>query len=195
MHTIEEIQASAGRARRAVTAAGLAFGALGIVNLVDALRDGSAAWSGWFLLVLALSVFVALVAGVMWLQWFGLVHETAERYGVVREQGWWRLWGWLVPVGNLVVPKRMVNDIWWTRDRGVRTALPWQVQVWWACWVAAGVLALVVRPMEGRAEDVFDAVGELLIAWSTPFAVGTIRLLTLRVTQPRAAAAAEALAG
>lgn len=194
-YPIEEVRARARGATIAVALAGVAWGTYGVVDLAALERGddtGIEIGSLWLGPPVVLSI-ACIVAGVMnWLHWFRAVHATAEPFGVVRELGGWRLWGWLVPYTDLVVPKRTVNDIWWTPGSGERTPLPWQVQVWWGCWVVAILMSdLPILPIDGTPGEVLSAFGSLLVGLSTPFAVWTIRLLTERVAQLQAAAPEE----
>ena len=189
-YTIEEIREEARRATIAVVLAGVAWGTYGVSSLAALKRGdepGLQVQALWHVPLVILFV-VAIVAAVLkWVEWFDTVHAAVEPFGVVRERGGWSLWGWVVPPVNLVVPKRMVNDVWWTPDGGERTRLPWQVQVWWGLWVGALLSDSSMLSIEGTSAEVLSAFGSLLVGLSTPFAVWTIKLLTERVVQLQAA--------
>lgn len=196
-YTIDEIRAKARGARIAVAVTGLGWESLGLLSLSNEVwGDGNrfAEAFGWYWLVAAAFAWCFFVAVVMWLHWFEAVHRSTEPFGTVRDRGRWRLWGWLVPVASLAMPKRMVNDVWWTRHR--RARLPWPAQVWWVLWL---LVTLTTGPgllVNGTAEVVLDVVRALLLGLAAPFAVWTIGLLTDRVTQPRTVAReAEVFAG
>jgi hypothetical protein len=176
--TADEIHHAASSARRAVIVAGLATVALPLLTFWSVAGLDRPGVGQVLLLSLVLFV-VLLVAGIRWIQWFKLVHAEAERLGRTRfTRPWWWL-GWVLPGPNFVLPKMMVNDVWWAADPPpVRRPHPAALQVWWALWATSEVMGFYRRGVDGRFESFLGIVGLLALAASTPFAVRTITVLT-----------------
>jgi hypothetical protein len=99
----------------------------------------------------------------VWLVWWAKAHRAASdarrdlRYG----RGW-AIGGWFVPFANLVVPKRVADDLYTAaceserpRDAGVaRSGL---VVGWWTAWIALGFVSLSIR---GNGTTVSEALLE-----------------------------------
>ena len=138
----------------------------------------------------------ALVAGVLWVRWFKPVHLAIEARGAARyRDGWW-MWGWLLPIVSLFRPKQMVNDVWRAGAPGASEKVPWQVQVWWALWLALTVAGSLDGPFAALGFSLREwrevALGERGLAalavvyvvgyvLAALFAIRTVRLLTDRL--------------
>lgn len=123
---------------------------------------------------------VMLVTGIRWVRWFGPLYRAAATTGRARfaSGGLW-FWAWVVPYGNLFLPKYLVNDVWWAADEpGRRSRLPRVVQWWWALWVGTEVVAMASRFAPHPA---WLAVVAVLAVVDTVLAIGVVRVLTSRV--------------
>jgi len=126
--------------------------------------------------------FAVVFSGVLWLQWFGALFEPYAERGLSRFDGWSRI-GWIIPVASSVVPKMLVNDVWWQSDRSnPRSPVPSLIQVWWGLWLSAGLLKLYAgwADLNPPVSSYLEALYVGLLAVCAPFAIATVTLLTGR---------------
>jgi hypothetical protein len=168
--------------------------------------SGPGPLEGLMLLVLA-SLLFTTVAGVAWLVWFWALHGAVAAMGGTRHGSAWAVLAWIVYGVNLVLPKRMVDDVW--HAGGERSAPPWPVRVWWGLWVTAGAAQLLRLVMGltlgsstgsdavGTAEAYVSGIAMAALLLATPFAVITVRCLTtqVRAAYDAATAGRDALVG
>jgi hypothetical protein len=103
-----------------------------------------------------------LVAGVPFILWFRAAYrlakersEYAMRYGIG-----WTIGGWIIPIVNLILPKKIANDLWragdpaWSqrelRPQEVSPLVHW----WWAAWVLWYIASGVAERLYDRAETI-----------------------------------------
>jgi hypothetical protein len=116
----------------------------------DQVRVMNGIWAGLF-----------VVTGIIWLVWWAKAHRAAsDGRGDLRYGRGWAIGGWFVPFANLVVPKRVADDLWTAsreprRPRDAGVARSRSVLAWWATYIAAGVLSFTVT---GRARTVSDEI-------------------------------------
>jgi hypothetical protein len=92
-----------------------------------------------------------LVSSAAWLVWQCSAHATISRMGIegTRFKPGLALIGWLLPVGNLILPFLAMREIWGAREpdagprdwKGRRASL--LLWPWWACFVAGASLAIL----------------------------------------------------
>ncbi|MEV3985441.1 protein kinase [Nonomuraea sp. NPDC049758] len=75
-----------------------------------------------------------------WLLWFFRVRVVAERLapGRLRYRPSMAVFGWLIPIGNLWLPKQIADDIWHASSppgRSGTTAPAGLLHTWWALWL------------------------------------------------------------
>ncbi|MEV4250063.1 protein kinase [Streptosporangium canum] len=75
------------------------------------------------------------------LLWFHQARVAAEQLapGRLRYQPSMAVYGWLIPIGNLLLPKQIADDIWHASSppgRDGTTAPAWLLHAWWALWLA-----------------------------------------------------------
>ena len=95
-------------------------------------------------------VFIGLSV-VTWMVWWVSAYRAAADRRALRYGKGWAFGGWFVPFANLVVPKRVADDLWtasrepdWPRDAEARSS--WDILAWWGAWLLCGVLGfLAVR--------------------------------------------------
>jgi hypothetical protein len=98
-------------------------------------------------------VFIGLSV-VTWMVWWVCAYRAAADRRALRYGTGWAFGGWFVPFANLVVPKRVADDLWtasrapdWPRDAEARSS--WDILAWWGAWLLCGVLGfLAVRSEE-----------------------------------------------
>ncbi|WOX16223.1 DUF4328 domain-containing protein [Streptomyces sp. N50] len=78
---------------------------------------------------------VTAVCAVAFLVWLGRVRANARLMSgrAPRYSGFWVLLGWVVPIGNLWIPRAIIADVY--RDSAAGPRLPRVVNVWWALWL------------------------------------------------------------
>ncbi|HEY4347967.1 MAG TPA: DUF4328 domain-containing protein [Gaiellaceae bacterium] len=101
---------------------------------------------------------VAVPTAILFVIWFRRAYRNLPGLGIsgVRGGRGWPVWGWLVPLLNLVVPLQIMNDIWQGSDPRVRpgSALPRDrrtllIPLWWGALIGSVGLAAwtwAVRP-------------------------------------------------
>ena len=98
----------------------------------------------------------------------------------------WSIGGWFLPFANLVIPKKIADDIWKSSDADTRAGaawrinpLDWRIHAWWAAFVA-GRIAIVISnlgiqndasPQAIRNGVVWALLGVVLQMASAVFAV------------------------
>jgi uncharacterized protein DUF4328 len=173
------------RATAAVTLVGVAVGATGLLLLAQSVVfvivltsfQGSALDSG----------VRVLGTGAFYLYWAGLVggaiavpmwmHRCFRNLPALSAapRGWspaWAVWGWFIPLANLVIPYLVARELWRQVHLDGRSPFP-TVGVWWAAWVVALIgqvlsgtlLAATLAGFVGTmvADVVTAAAGVLLI--------------------------------
>jgi len=98
---------------------------------------------------------------VAWMVWWVRAYRAASDRRALRYAKGWAIGGWFVPFANLVVPKRVADDLWtasrapeWPRDAEARSS--WDILAWWGAWLLSGLLGFLVI----RGDD--STTGQLL---------------------------------
>ncbi|MEV1051229.1 DUF4328 domain-containing protein [Streptomyces sp. NPDC049887] len=140
--------------------------------------------------VATMNTYVA--CGVVFILWFRRARINAEVFApdghrLVRG---WAVWGWLVPVVNLWIPRRVALDIWSASTPGAHLGpAPRQssglVNAWWAVWIggyvptlAALTYAKAEGPAETRQSIALTLLSVLLDIAAAVLAVRVVRRLT-----------------
>ena len=122
-----------------------------------------------------------LVAGTLFLVWFGRAAANLSTLGRTGHSAAWAVLSWFVPVAAWVVPKAVANDLWRAGER--RRDRPRLLDAWWALWIAASVLSGLQFVEWTRAEELseFRAADRLEV----PASVAAIlaALLCMRVVR------------
>jgi Domain of unknown function (DUF4328) len=181
-----------GRRRRAVVVALCVLIAIDLLvvvsallelNLVDRVEAGEAVTDSELdgndnrQAAVAFLNFGGLIAcGVFFIRWLRAACRNADVVapGLRRYGHGWAIGAWFVPFLNLWRPKQIVNDVWRAGgSRGSSERLPWWLDVWWAGWIASGILSQVGFRLDregidqvraGDRLDIADASFEALIA-------------------------------
>lgn len=114
---------------------------------------------------------------VLFLSWFYRAYLNLEP----SERRWrpkWAIRGWFIPVGNLVIPFQIANDIWRSGRQKGRPNAPATIAGWWFSWLGSGVLSWVGLLLQGSSGTVYGArvasavllVSEVLAVWSAGLA-------------------------
>jgi hypothetical protein len=119
------------------------------------------------------------------LTWFYRVRDNAEVFAP-GSQTWgrrWAFWGWVVPVANFWVPRRIAVDAWLASTQrlpdGSAPPPPTYriINLWWGCWL----LSMVTDYFPGHVDDVpLLSLGLVVNAGSAATAALFVRRLTGR---------------
>lgn len=140
---------------------------------VPLLADEVAATMAAAFLVCVLASLGAACTSLVWV-WRARANAEVLGDGPQRLSRFWSVGCWLVPIANVVLPRRVLVDIWAASCRDRAEYRPWVrlIRVWWAAQWATLVL-IVLLP------HVTDGVGAgLLISLLTVVGHGTAALFT-----------------
>lgn len=110
-----------------------------------------------------------LITAVVFMAWFRRAHRNLgalEAYGMQRSSGW-AIGAWFVPFANLVMPKRIADEIWRgsepdTASRNVHrssgAASGQLVTAWWTLWIAAALVGWVANQLWRAADDTGSSI-------------------------------------
>lgn len=137
-------------------------GRVSLAEIDDARREANAI--GIFGLV------VQLLAAITFLLWFSRAYRNtiAMGFAAPRHGTGWAVGSWFVPIANMIVPKRVLDDIWRGSDPAFpRTfgstkgfSVPVLIHAWWALWLLATVGWRVVDLIWFRATQIWS-VGDM----------------------------------
>ncbi|MGW5689371.1 protein kinase domain-containing protein, partial [Nonomuraea sp. NPDC003754] len=103
----------------------------------DGIRDSNEMVSK---VLLAAQVISGLGLVAAWLLWFYQVRAVAERLAPtrLRYHQAMAVYGWLIPIGNLWLPKQIADDVWHASSPPGRGGTPTPaglLHTWWALWL------------------------------------------------------------
>lgn len=101
-------------------------------------REGLSTVQLWFHVTRALRDVLLVAAagwGLVWLFHMRDLADTVWPEGQRYRRGW-LFWSWLIPIGDLFVPKMILNDLWAATDPRRRRG-PVLLRVWWLISLAA----------------------------------------------------------
>jgi hypothetical protein len=110
---------------------------------------------------------LVLLTGIAWLLWQSLAHRTERTIGLrhanfpPRDAVFW----WFIPIGQLFMPKRVMDEIWRGSDPGLRGDEPNfaslhvdpLVHIWWFAWIAGTVGNRLAHYAYDRADTLGSA--------------------------------------
>lgn len=96
----------------------------------------------------SLQTLTYLATGVVFVIWFRRVRLNAEVFDPSMQsmRPGWAVGAWFVPIGNLVLPRRIAGGIWTasaqTNTDGSRRTVPATVMnLWWGAWVCSQIIS------------------------------------------------------
>lgn len=84
-----------------------------------------------------------LVIGVIWIVWMWRLYRNVEALGRHRKHSiHWCVWGWVIPIGSLWIPRMVMGDIWRKSDPvestdDLEAKVPWIYNAWWGLFLLA----------------------------------------------------------
>jgi hypothetical protein len=140
---------------------------------------------------------------VAFILWYSRAYRNAIAMGIraPRYGTRWAVWSWFVPLVNLVVPKKVTNDIYRGSDpqmaygdpdfasRPVSPLLHW----WWAAWLLTGVLNraasgslnTALTPQEFSNSAKLYIAADLFNAVAAALAIAVVLVITRRSEERR----------
>jgi hypothetical protein len=124
--------------------------------------------------------------------WTWLAYSRLAEFGYARRLGaGWALGAWFVPVANLYLPKRIIDDL---VDAGTSpesltaetVSLRRWTTAWWAAWIITVISGFVARNMQGNAKTIDTAmsaataymVRDVLVVVSAMLAIVAVHRVT-----------------
>jgi hypothetical protein len=106
-------------------------------------------------LVSSVGGFTALICAVVFLLWLDNMRDNARTLSGRRPRysGFWLYAGWLIPLANLWIPRRLVAYA--HQDSAPGERLPRSVNVWWGLWLV-GMLSGVGLMYEDDADQIIE---------------------------------------
>ena len=131
-----------------------------------------------YLLVGLAQLAALIIAAVFFIRWFYLAHRNLGSLSdrPVARDSRWTIWGFFVPILNLIRPQQLMREIWtitsgrWQEEpsRVVGLTRPSDpVNLWWGLFLATGFLGNAVGRADWRAATAQEA---LWATWATVFA-------------------------
>lgn len=103
------------------------------------------------------SIAAVVVTGIVFIVWFHRAYRrTRALGGEMRYSDGWAIGAWFIPIGNLWIPKKLANDIWWgsaPRDERTWSERSALLAAWWCAWVVGGLITWFTRVDYTRLED------------------------------------------
>jgi hypothetical protein len=140
----------------------------------------------------AIAIGVLVATALAFAIWAWAAYSRLGALGYERRYGsGWALGAWFLPVANLFIPKRIVNDLVEAdvSRRGVTMAtvtLRRWTTAWWAAWVVSLGIGFVTNGLSNSAKTIDEAlnastafmVRSVVIAVAAALAVVVVRLVT-----------------
>jgi uncharacterized protein DUF4328 len=105
----------------------------------------------------AIQFALLIAAAVVFIRWLRAAYRNVDRLapGLRRHGHGWAIGAWFVPFLNLWRPKQLVNDVWRAGGtRGAAEPLPVWLNLWWAGWLAVGILWNLAGRRAGEQETI-----------------------------------------
>lgn len=142
-----------------------------------------------------------IVAATLFIRWQLAAWRAARDMGAVnlRFTEGWNIGGWFVPIGNLWLPKQLINDIWRGTDASARHpdarlgSLPGVLLAWWLTWIFLSGAGFA-GPWDPQSLDEQRAVAWIAVASAVLVVVPAyLARVVLRAFTARLATRAEAV--
>jgi hypothetical protein len=141
------------------------------------------------------SLFAFVAAAISVIAWCKRSYDNARALGAtdLRYSSGWAIGGWLVPIANFFIPKRIADDLWRSSDPSLPTRIDgrWKFQpvhgilhLWWTVWMIQLLVGRAVERMAVEAlnrGDLVDYRFALEVEGATELLFGFAGLLLIRI--------------
>lgn len=126
-------------------------------------------------------VVLFLATAVVFIVWQWRSAKNNDLLGKIRPRysPGWSIGGWLIPFANLVIPLRIMHDLWQGSDPQARNYRDWRslpkwslMAWWWGCYLVGGLLAATI-------------VGQVLSIAAAVLAIVMVQRITDRQEEAR----------
>ncbi|MFD7491922.1 DUF4328 domain-containing protein [Streptomyces sp. NPDC059832] len=138
----------------------------------------------------SLQTLTNLATGVVFIIWFRRVRLNAEVFDPSMQsmRPGWAVGAWFVPIGNLVLPRRIAGGIWTASARtntdGSRRTVPATVMnLWWGAWVCSQIITQYTARRYWGAEqpqELLDTTGLLVATDAFDIVAAVLAVLFVR---------------
>lgn len=96
---------------------------------------------------------ILTIVGLIFLwQWTDSLYITAR---AIQPEGFgyrkgWTFWGWVIPIANLWIPKRIIDNSYRVIATSLGDTAPLKSRTWWILWIGASITSLF--GFNGQAE-------------------------------------------
>ena len=136
-----------------------------------------------------------LASGIAMIVWLKGAYDNAPALGAsaLRYTPGWAIGAWFIPVGNLFIPKQIADDVWRTSDPALPPhagaqwmfkPVPAMMHVWWAAWLAQGVLGFAASALNQTAimqQDISDYRMALGLEGANDFLIVLSGILLIKI--------------
>jgi hypothetical protein len=137
--------------------------------------------------------------GVVWIIWMWRMYRNVEALGRKRSHSiHWCIWGWVIPIGSLWIPRMITGDIWVKSDPDFSNALfekvPWIINLWWGLFLVSVVIGRGLGFSEPEDLDGWIDLAATYV-WVDSFgvALAVVSILMVRSLTNRQSAAHQAV--
>lgn len=147
----------------------------GAASAADSVGADDAYWAA-----VGFGFFAMLPAAVVVIVWLYRHHKRLSTIAGpdMKYSHGWTIGGWFIPIGNLWIPKRIVDDLWRRSGRtdgvnatGDSEAVPARNHWWWALWIAGAILNQIAGAMTPQDQGGWQAFYAVTVtgdaAWAT----------------------------
>ncbi|MCX4729995.1 DUF4328 domain-containing protein [Streptomyces sp. NBC_01363] len=138
----------------------------------------------------SLQTLTNLATGVVFIIWFRRVRLNAEVFdpSLQSMRPGWAVGAWFVPIGNLVLPRRIAGGIWaasaqTNTDGSWRTVPATVMNLWWGAWVCSQIITQYTARRYWGAEqpqELLDTTGLLVATDAFDIVAAVLAVLFVR---------------
>jgi hypothetical protein len=152
-----------------------------------------------------LQIVLYLATGVTFIAWFHRAYQNLVAFGTeaLRYTAGWAIGAWLVPVGNLILPKQITDDLWRATDPGLpdqagaawkQVRVPPWLHAWWLLFLLWGAVRILAPDpgQDASVQQIRRAIVAALADDALALPAGVLAcLVVLRITQRQRRRAAQ----
>ena len=141
--------------------------------------DGTAIPNAVFGITTVLAIFGLIF---LW-QWTDSLYITAR---AIQPEGFgyrkgWTFWGWVIPIANLWIPKRIIDNTYKIMTGSIGEPQSLKSRTWWALWIGAS--AISIFGFNGQAEITSmqrsaALISALLLTWAYSHWITIVKTVT-----------------